>query len=310
MIFDPISGLWLPEKPRIERPAPFNKRKVPFVIGAIPGAGSVLKAVGAPAPGAEANFFNLAVAAGLGTGLKLCHDIGSAACYPGTGQIVTDLTGVTADFFLGTTNGAEASDPTPTGTPGALTSGEYMALDGGDVLTLGAANPAHIQNLHKDGALFTFAAWVYLGSLAGVSVFGTNGGNATSGTGVHLALTSPGALNARCVGSGTTELDVATAGSFYAATAWQLMVLSIDEAAGGTASFMGVNGVYHAFDGTYASPVAGDASFAMQISGRGNSNQPLPSGSRYAGGWLWEGVALSQANATTLFNATKGRFGL
>jgi hypothetical protein len=89
-------------------------------------------------------------------------DAGNAASYPGSGQTLANVVASPADgalqtaydFLLGTDGTVEADDAPFSGTPGGLSSAEYFSFDS-DRITLGAANPAFIDTMHKAGSAFT-----------------------------------------------------------------------------------------------------------------------------------------------------------
>ena len=104
---------------------------------------------------------------GLSTGLQLCLDAGDLASYPGSGQKWLDQA-QRYDFFLGATSGAAADDPTFNGVAGDLKDSTYWALDGTQFFRYDTTNETWMQNLHKNGATYTFVGWVWFGTLVSV----------------------------------------------------------------------------------------------------------------------------------------------
>lgn len=102
-------------------------------------------------------------------------DYTNAACYPGTGQTVSNVVSAPSsgalqsayDFYLGADNTASATDPTFTGSAGDPAA--YAALDGGDYMTLvSGANTAFLNGLHKTNAgTWTLVAALYFKSGGG-----------------------------------------------------------------------------------------------------------------------------------------------
>lgn len=251
--------------------------------------------------------------AGLTSNLVLCLDSGDAVSYT-SGQSWLDRAGSGYDFFLGATGGAEASDPTFTGTAGNLSA--YWALDGGDYFTYDTTNEAWMQNIHKDNANFTILSVCYRGTAgAGVtSVVGTSAGNANTGffystsgvDGTPFFRVKNAGADAIAKG-GLTELT---------ASAYNITAVSLNEATGAGGGFHWLNGAYNqvsgpsdTFDSTYTSPASGNATFTMQIAALGNAGSPSQSGDRMACVAVWT-TALTKAQLDSLYALLRGRFGL
>lgn len=254
-------------------------------------------------------------AAGLSAGLVVCLDAGSALSYPGSGQTWSDLSGSGNDFVLGATSaGSEASDPTFSGTPGGLSSSEYFPLDGGDWATLAAgANPAAIEAIHKDGAL-----WAYLALIYGPSSWGANdaiigtGGDLAAGNGVGFAAlggTGAGKIGLR-VANGSGQVIGAYPDVALGTSQWLIVGGGIDEATGAAGGFFYLNGAYRqvsstdTFNATYSSPSAGSAAQKLQFGAAGNGALPMASGSRLAALAIWSGVARTKAHLDAVYGAS------
>lgn len=243
---------------------------------------------------------------GLSSGLKLCLDAGDSASYT-SGQSWLDLSGNGYDFFRGAGSGTAADDPTFNGSAGGMTSAEYFSFDGGDYFTYDSANEPWMENLHKDSAVFTIAAWSYIPTAAANRpIFGNNAANAVLANGVCLFVGTADTLNFLCDKSGAICLNVT--GSVVNEGAWNFLAVTLDEAAG-TGGFL-VNNTWTAFTSTYSSPTASAAAYTTQIGAFGNNGAPLASGARVAELAAWEGVALTQAGLKSVFTATRGRFGV
>lgn len=237
---------------------------------------------------------------GLTSGLKLVLDAGEAASYT-SGQSWLDLSGNGYDFFLGASNTPSTDDPTFNGTAGALTASEFWSFDGGDYFRYDSANEAWMGNIHKDNAKFTIIAWLYPNVGSNHVVLGNNGGAVTSGVGFHFGLQSDDKLFMRVANGGVGALGgTSTIGVTNAA--WNFIGVTIDEAA--TTGAYQVNATQQAFTSTYTSPSAAAPSFTTEVGARGNASTPFPNGSRLAMVAAWEGVALSTAQMTSLYNAT------
>lgn len=259
------------------------------------------------------SFSEVLTGLGLTTNLKLCLDAGDILSWPKSPTKWLDRSGGGYDFDLGTSSTGEAADPAYQGVPGRKTKGEFFEFDGAKYFQYDAANEAWMENCHKNNALFSVLMWVRVGSIsANSSLIGTNGGNAAVGTGWHIAQTNSGDghLLFRSVNAGSAAINIETTTAIVAANTMCLVSLSVDEAAGASGGFFGVNTTFETFTSTYASPAAGGASRVLEIGARGNGDAPINSGSRLAGVMAWEGVALTQAQVTAVFNATRGRFGV
>lgn len=103
-------------------------------------------------------------AAILETDLQMHLDIGNIACVSSTStQEVLDLTTNSYDWYLGKTVSASTDDPTINGTPGNLSSSEYLSTDGGDMLRTQAAYSGSImRTIGRSGQEFSMEFWLYL----------------------------------------------------------------------------------------------------------------------------------------------------
>lgn len=244
---------------------------------------------------------------GLTSGLKLCHDHGDLAC-DAAGQTLTDLSAQATPFFVGADVSATTSDPAFNGSAGALTSAEFRSFDGGDYNRHNGATEAWINNLHKDGAKFTAAVWMYPIAGANNAFFGNCGTTATDiGIRIHCAPTSGVIVCVVLNGSGSAAANVSRNQGVTTAT-WQFLAASADETAAvirfvrndasGTTAF------------TYTSPSASDATYVMDIGSMGNAVQPMPSTSRLAMIAIWEGVTLTAGQLNLIYQRTRRRFGV
>lgn len=266
-----------------------------------------------PTIGGSSNLslYEAIIAAGLTSNCKLVLDAGDASSYS-AGQSWLDRSGNGYDFFRGATSGSNTDDPTFTGSAGDLTSSTYWSFDGGDFFTYDTTNEAWMEALHKDNALFSLIASVYIPDAAVHGVFGTMG-TATTNIGVRLQFTTVEKLQF-IVAGGASALNKTTDNA-VSAGAWHIIGLSIDEA-GGSVSFFYTDGGYsqvsasNTFDAAYLSPSSSSATYTMQIGAAGNNGFPLANTTRLGFLGIWQGTALSKANFDTLYASTKGRYGL
>lgn len=244
---------------------------------------------------------------------KLCIDAADIKSYPGSGQVLTDVSASGLTFNFGATTGISTDDPAFNGTAGKLDANEFFSFDGGDYFKLGSANPSWVDNLHKDNALSSGVFWINPAvNNVSQALFGTNDfTNAQVGFAFALAAAGTMALYI-CRANGSVGLN-ATAQA-YAASAWQMVSYSHNEGGGAGASWFGVNSAYTNFNGAVTSPSAAAATYPLDIGSPGNGGVSfggkLSNGSRIGCGAIWEGVALTQAEITAIFNATRRRFGV
>lgn len=250
---------------------------------------------------------------GLTAGLKFCLDAGDSASYA-SGQTWTDTTANGYSFFLGATSGSEASDPTFNGTSGDRTNLEYFSCDGGDWFTYDSANEVAFNNMHKAGAHFTWFGWVWLATAADGSFFGTSGSTLTTQIGVRFTRfgASGGLFFAVTNGLGGAVTFQASEIPPNVIPGWNFIAITIREGDAGNSSFMWMNDkVVMAFNCAYASPSASAATRTLQLMARGNGNLPAPVGDRIAMSAMWEGSGneLTLQEISSLYEATRLRFG-
>jgi len=256
--------------------------------------------------GGLATFFNIITDLGLLTNLEVCLDVGDAASYT-SGQSWLDRTNNGFDFFPGVDDSVASDDPTFNGRAGGLTNNEFWSFDGGDFFRYDSANETWMQNLHKDGAIYTTAGVFYIGTGSTTQgLFSTEGANgANVGTGHHIDTSDRLVV---LLSRGTTSQTLHTSTATFSTGTFVFFAVSLDEPAGGTASTVDINGTQETFDGTYTSPSAANATFTLEVASRGNAVSPLSNNSRLACIAFWEGTALTGANLTSIRTEIMTRF--
>jgi len=247
---------------------------------------------------------------GLTSGLKLCLDAGDAASYS-SGQSWLDTSGNGYGFFRGATVGSEASDPTFNGTAGQRAATNYWSFDGGDYFRYDSANEAWMDNIHKDGAKFTFVIAFYSPSfVAGDALIATLG-NSGANTGFQFRTFATSQLILSVYSNGA-DLELASGELGLATNAWHLLGVSVDENAGASGGFFWADASQagSSFNPNYAAPSAGTATYKMEIGAFGNAVAPLSNLSRIGMVAAWEGVALTVKQLNALYRGTRGRFGV
>lgn len=243
---------------------------------------------------------------GLTSGLKLCLDASDINSYSGSGQSWLDTSGNGYDFLRGSTSASQATDPTFNGVAGAQSSSEYWAFDGGDYFTYDTTNETWMQNIHKDSALFTLAGYSYMAAVS-TALAGTD--DLTAGIACwQLVISSGQKLLFRPFQNGGSAAASIASTANIPLSQWVFWALSVNEAAGtGTIQ---LNGTQESPSTTYASPGTTNSGAAMKLAALGTGSSPAASGSRFASFMAWEGAALSAAQLSSLYEVTKGKFGL
>lgn len=252
------------------------------------------------------NFFQALQALSLTSNLKLCLDPGALDSYDGSSQSWLDLSGTGTTFFKGATSGVEASDPTFAGTAGALGDARFT-MDGGDYFRISGGNPTWVQNLHKNNALLTFCGWYKPGAdFSGAqAMFGTLI-NASANNGIQFTIRNT--ADARVLVSSGSQ-DLSNISSFtVSANVWTFLGLSIDEA--GNVCHMQKDATTETFGGAYAGPTVNNASASLEIGACGNAALPWNANGQIGAVAMWEGTALSSTELTSIYQATRQRYGV
>lgn len=245
---------------------------------------------------------------GLSTNCKLILDAGDSASYS-SGQSWLDRSGNGYDFFLGTTSGAEGSDPTFNGTAGQRTASEYFSTDGGDRFRYDTTNETWMQNIHKNNAIFSIVAWVYTPNLAANSGIFGNVQNAAAEVGFTLFLDSSERLNfAISNGAGSSLSFISTAALNI--SAWNMISIGLNESIGANGGLASINATQETFTSTYTSPSASSATNTTEILATGLGIIPAASGTRIGMLTAWEGRMLTASEIQTLHYATRPRYGV
>lgn len=255
-------------------------------------------------------------AAGLTANLKHCFDFGWQAGYDpaqSDPQKILDLSGNANDFYLGADGSATTNDPTFNGATGGLSSSEYFSFDGGDFFRE-VSTAAYRQTLHKNNAIFTGLAAIYIPPTAGGTLWGNDGSAVPADqTGVRHAINTSAKQVFVCENSQFTCLQM-TADAAMATGQWHMLAVTIDEATGAGGGFLWRDGAYDqvgsadTFNATYTSPKASDSPNNFDIGGNSIIADALLSGSRMAFTALWQGGTVDAAGLGELFALLRGRF--
>lgn len=237
-------------------------------------------------------LWNILGKAGLQGDTGLSVDGGDALSWPGNGQKWLDRSTNGADFYLGPTGSAEASDPVLVGTVGKLKNTTYFLLDGDAFWQYDGAIEAWMNAWHHDGAAFTLLALLYFAG--GIDVQGPifcTADQTANNQGISWAINASGKPFFYAYGSGAyVQNGPNTADDALSLNAWNMVALSFDEAAGAGGAFHYLNGVYNqvggvdTFNATYSSPAAGTAAGpCIATWPAASSHRFLPNGTRLMG---------------------------
>ena len=103
--------------------------------------------------GRESLYTTLEGIGKVGYADRIVIDSADANCYPGTGQLLSDISGNVQsdayDFTLGFDGSSASDEPTFVGTAGDMSPNTYFSLDGADFFRTAAGLPGWIQDLSK-----------------------------------------------------------------------------------------------------------------------------------------------------------------
>lgn len=164
-----------------------------------------------------------------------------------------------------------------------------------------------MNNIHKDNAKFSLAAWVHM---AGTNAYlvGNNNNTTTNPGFCWRLIWDTSMVFSVTTGSGTA-LTATWTTTLPRVGQWLFVGLAVDEAT--ATGLMYLNDNTNSFTSTYTTPSASASTqtFTLGHIG-GNSAAGSTVGTRFAGFMGWDGQALTAANFQTIFNATRGRFGV
>ncbi len=256
-------------------------------------------------------FIDILTELSLTASLKLCLDAGDANSYT-SGQKWLDLAGLGYDFMLGseTSSSSTGDEPTFNGTTGGLTASEYWSFDGGDFFRYDSVNEAWMNAIHQNLSTFsTSFLYYHTSSTPLIYVAGTATSGSDIGFVISMNVTTANSVSFVVMkGSGGADVNLISTGDLNVG-AWNIVTISYDEPAGGTASFININGTVTNFDGSMTSPSSANATYTMEIGARGNAADPFTNNTRLGLISMWS-AALSEANAESIRTNIAPRFGL
>ena len=266
---------------------------------------------------AAATFYTDIVGAGFGTNLKVVLDAGAGDSYT-SGQKWLDLSGNGYDFFRGVSASAASDDPTHNGTAGNLSSAEYFSFDGGDHFVYDSTNESWMNDMHKDNATWTMCIWMYRTTDSDNAFACTSSAHPQVGINCYQDGATPGRINLAITNGSDYTLSSSTRtsdGGGLELDEWQMVSVSLNEATGSGGVIIQVNdaggATSNTFDSSFSSPSTSASTQQFQLGAFfSGPSVRMKSGGRYGGFFVWGGTALSAANITSVFNATKARWGI
>lgn len=179
------------------------------------------------------------------------------------------------NFYVGTTGGVDANQPTFEGAIGDFTAA--FGFSSSDVVGFQEASAlTFAEPWHKDNAVFTVAGLVYLPSAStsaprGVFLFGSSDG-LTSSRGVLFALqnNNTSRILGLTVGKGTSPLALSLSidvAAYANVNAWNFVAVALNEATGANGATFFVNGQSVQATSTYSSPSASGSTLPYTVGG-------------------------------------------
>lgn len=264
----------------------------------------------APAVSGKQSYMDILTSLGLTSNLQICLDAGAVASLPAASTKWLDLSGNGYDFFRGTTAGVDTTDPTINGTAGELSDAEYLSFDGGDYLRYDSANETWMENLHKNNAIWSYCTWVYVSTVgtANSVLWGTGRLSATQrGVNSHVQVNAKLSV---LVGNGSGGAALSRISAADVPTGqWNFLAVSIDETNNVDGAKLVINEIEESFAAAYTTPTSSAAAAVMEIGAAGAGTSPVKANYRMSGFMMWT-RALSFAEFNSIYEATKGRFGL
>jgi len=249
------------------------------------------------------------------TNLQLCVDVGdsNSLASDAANTALEDLSANGNDMQAGTTAGADSQDPAFSGTIGALSNAEFVTMDGvqdsalSDLYTF-ATNPAWLETIHKDSAVFTVLTIVQFTSASGVFSCGNITNSANVGFEFFFDKPNPRMGFRVAKGGGGFALEEIDTGLDPDTNTWLLAAVSIDEDAG--SGLLYLNGNTSSFTSTYSSPSASAASttFSFGASNLGAATSLQSVDSRFAAAAVFQGRALDAAELNAIHENLSNRF--
>lgn len=257
--------------------------------------------------------------AGLTSNLVLCLDAGDINSYDGTSQTWTDVSGSSNNFYRGSGSGSDSADPTFNGTAGRQSSSEYFSSDGDDSF-VPTASHTFAQAWHKDGATFTIAAWLFIptGAAKAAELIRAYRDTTDVGAGIFVSpLSGQGRPGITAMNGSSAQVMVGPTEDIVVENSWMFCGVSFSEGSGSSFAFANSTIELLSSD-SYTSPSAsnspnipvmwGSPDAAGTALDSSTSTRPS-SGTRFNSLLAWN-TFLTQAQITSIYTMTRGKFGV
>lgn len=245
---------------------------------------------------------------GLTGSLLYCVDAADPKSYQGA-QNLLDVSGNGNHFVLGTTSGAEGSDPVPTGVIGDATENCYIEANAnGDVITNAVNGSPSTQTFNRSGAKWTVAGVYFVPSSAGqVGCYLLCTYNTGSGKGCFVFASSSEGFSAityhRDNFNTVDTFPFAGTKTSLTKNSWNFIAFSIDEAA--RAFTVYINGTTN----TYTINAMSESNAFTNVNTiMGTTPGGDSLGVRFAVNACWSGINLSTAQLDAMRTEMKKRF--
>lgn len=248
-------------------------------------------------------FLEQIVGAGLGgSNLKVLTDYADIRCWPGSGEVLTDLSGNACHLNNGI-DGTTTGNMNYVGTAGSGTKNSYFIQNVASNCHRFTTAPTWIANAHKDGALFTLAGWFYLaGTSSSVRAVFSNYRVAVDATRGYAIMAQSGQFHWFTDNS----YRYSSAGGAVLYDQWFFLLVSVNEPTG--TCMIQVNGTqYTSAPGAFSMTTTAAGSNNTFVGTNSGRTDGMQVNSRHAGIFGWD-IALSSAQGLAAWNATKARF--
>jgi hypothetical protein len=251
-------------------------------------------------------LWEAAAALGVTGGCHFALDVGEIMSDPGAGQLVQDLSGRGLHFHLGADATVSATDPARRGRPGSRDPDTYLAVDGGDYLTVAGGNDTGLAGMHKDGAVWSLVMAFSTPDVAtAAGLAGTKQASAGE-AGMLVELNTDETVQLRLNG-GATNRTIHTSTAAVSTSAVNLLAWVLDEAGGAGASMLWLNGVAETFDGALVDASSTNAARALCLFARGLGQNPMPSGAKFYSAMLSLNRKLTAGHLGSMRSLLAGR---
>lgn len=251
--------------------------------------------------------------------MRLCLDAGDINSVPSsTNQKWLDLSGGGYDFFRGTSGSSEGTDPTFSGTPGALST-EHYSFDGGDYFTYDTTTENWMQSMGKSGTLITLVAVARIASNTKPFRFFSTLGDTFAEKGWDFGFSSSANKVIYTVTTAGGEFAWVTQGSSsnFPNLSSQLpllaffgMSIEVGNTSPSYTSSIVINGTTFTGNNVPLAATTINATNPARLGAAGDLNDISPNGSRLYALALWEGIKYSSNDLQKLYNEIRDRYGI